>query len=813
MRRLLVLCVLICTGCGQVLERDLRQISSQAQDSFDHGDLATADQLSNRGYLRSLLSGDPEWQWRFRSLQAEIFIARRNPARALALLSGALPEEFSKSGTAVRVELDRGTANLWLHKFDVADWHFDAAERLCSLGDNSQWLGDLRMRQGFAALFQREYPKAEKLLRESISLAHHTHRPFLEANAATLVGVVLMRDKRYSQAIDWIVAHPAKLAQQFSITTLVEKNLGNLGECYYNIGDQETALANLQAADKEAAKLGLIDDRRNFLNDIGLIYADRDDFASATRFYLQALGFARQTGQANTIAICLHNLAMAAFNNHDLIDAKKYNEEEMRIKRQNKDRASELYGRYLEGRIRESQSHHQEALAIFAEVTNETGNDFSLRWQAQASAALVHEAMQEPDKAKQDFDSFLQTVNTARDEMGHDEFKIHLRSGLNRYYSYYIQFLMRQGKPEEALKIAETSRALVLTERLGLKKQESFNLSRAQAVAGVFKATILSYWLTPEGSYLWVVTPTTFAAFTLPPGPKISELAESYRGSVASSAKFSDTRLFETLIAPAQSYLTSGTRVIVIPDGNLHQINFETLLVPGQPQPHYWIEDVVVSTATSMALLSPHPRTSGVSNILLMGNPNSPGPEFPTLPNAALELHSIADRFPVARKALYEQENALPSRYLAANPGAYSWIHFAAHGVASMESPLDSAIILSNESDSYKLYARDIAKLPLKADLVTISACYGSGTKTYAGEGIVGLAWAFQLAGAHNVIAALWEANDYYTAQLMDRLYEGLMSGQDTAYALRSAKLSLLHSEYVGRNPRHWGPFQLYTGY
>jgi CHAT domain-containing protein len=96
---------------------------------------------------------------------------------------------------------------------------------------------------------------------------------------------------------------------------------------------------------------------------------------------------------------------------------------------------------------------------------------------------------------------------------------------------------------------------------------------------------------------------------------------------------------------------------------------------------------------------------------------------------------------------------------------------------------------------------------------VTISACYGSGTRTFAGEGIVGLAWAFLLAGAHNVVASLWEANDYYTAQLMDVLYVRLQSGDDAAHALRTAKLSLLHSEYVCRNPRYWGAFQLYTGY
>ena len=93
--------------------------------------------------------------------------------------------------------------------------------------------------------------------------------------------------------------------------------------------------------------------------------------------------------------------------------------------------------------------------------------------------------------------------------------------------------------------------------------------------------------------------------------------------------------------------------------------------------------------------------------------------------------------------------------------------------------------------ESFKLYARDIMQHPIDARLVTISACYGSGTRSYAGEGLVGLSWAFLRAGAHNVIGALWEVSDDSTPQLMDALYQGLADGQNPATALRRAKLSL----------------------
>jgi CHAT domain-containing protein len=114
--------------------------------------------------------------------------------------------------------------------------------------------------------------------------------------------------------------------------------------------------------------------------------------------------------------------------------------------------------------------------------------------------------------------------------------------------------------------------------------------------------------------------------------------------------------------------------------------------------------------------------------------------------------------------------------------------------------------------DNFKLYARDIMRYPLHARLVTISACYGSGLRSYAGEGLVGLSWAFLRAGAHNVIGALWEVNDASTPLLMGRLYGDLDAGSSPDAALRAAKLSLIHSPAVYRKPLYWAGFQLYTG-
>ena len=140
-------------------------------------------------------------------------------------------------------------------------------------------------------------------------------------------------------------------------------------------------------------------------------------------------------------------------------------------------------------------------------------------------------------------------------------------------------------------------------------------------------------------------------------------------------------------------------------------------------------------------------------------------------------------------------------------------VHLATHGTASSLRPLDSAIILSLDADkSFKLYARDIVKFPLHAQLVTLSACSGAGTKTYSAEGPVGLAWAFMRAGAHQVIAGLWDVDDYSTPKFMDDFYTELKAGKTASQALRTAKMNMLHSRDIIRFPKYWAKLQLYIG-
>jgi CHAT domain-containing protein len=227
---------------------------------------------------------------------------------------------------------------------------------------------------------------------------------------------------------------------------------------------------------------------------------------------------------------------------------------------------------------------------------------------------------------------------------------------------------------------------------------------------------------------------------------------------------------------------------------------------------------VTITNVDSLRMLNAfaaHPVAKTPGNLLLIGNPVSPGEQYEDLPNAPKELQSVEEHFPAARRRVLTGQQAVPAAYDASHPEDFDYIHFVAHGMASRLSPLDSAVVLSRaagDPDNFKLYARDIIHRRLHARLVTISTCYGSGSRQYAGEGLIGLSWAFLRAGSHYVIGALWQVNDSSTPQLIDRLYNGLAGGLSPDLALRDAKLSMIHSRNIHRKPLYWATFQLYGG-
>lgn len=198
-------------------------------------------------------------------------------------------------------------------------------------------------------------------------------------------------------------------------------------------------------------------------------------------------------------------------------------------------------------------------------------------------------------------------------------------------------------------------------------------------------------------------------------------------------------------------------------------------------------------------------------SLLLIGDPEPASADYPRLAHAHKEIAGIQAAFADISKMVLTGTDANPSAYGASQPRQYSMIHFAAHGLANPASPLDSAIVLSPKDGRFMLSARDITDQPLRAQLVTIASCRSAGAKSYPGEGLIGLAWAFLRAGADNVIAGLWDISDKSTSDIMIDLYSHVADGRLPDEALRDAKLAVLRRGGPLGHAYYWGPFQDYT--
>lgn len=189
-------------------------------------------------------------------------------------------------------------------------------------------------------------------------------------------------------------------------------------------------------------------------------------------------------------------------------------------------------------------------------------------------------------------------------------------------------------------------------------------------------------------------------------------------------------------------------------------------------------------------------------NPLVVGDPdarNDPDWLLPRLPGAADEARAVAALW---RRTAITGAEATPERVLEQMEEA-DYIHIAAHGIASIEKPMDNSFLALAGG---RLTARQIQSLKLASlPIVVLSACQSAlGSPLEAG--IIGVARAFVIAGSIGVVASLWNVDDAATAAVMRRFAELLLE-TNPADALRRAQLEALER---WPSPQVWAAFILY---
>ena len=731
---------------------------------------------------------------------------------ALSWLQSLDPDRASPAELAARLVGEKATIENDLGQFAQANQDSIKALKLVGSRD-ARFVAILQVRRARALIGLREPEAAEQCLAKADAYAHFSNDGYLEPFILHDRGQALAARNRFEDAVGPLEAALMQF-RQAKLNGSVSQATISLAWCYYRLGQTDKALSLYQEA---LASTGP-EDRHLALGHLGNIAWEQRAFVKAAQYYREAASLAKGRDQSY-YPRWLHNLAGALIERAEWSDAEQVNNEALELEKHIDGAPGLAMALVNEGRIETHKGNYEVAGPILRQVAESREGDPSFTLDAYSALAEMYARMGKPELVKRQFEAALTLADETNGKLHEDENKLSYLSSLIDLNRKYVDFLMDCGDKAGAFDIVESSRARLLRERLDLSraKLHHYKIAQYQEAARASGATFLSYWIGPEHSYLWAIFGNRFASYRLPSEPEIRALVERYQRAVERdpSAKAEDVaagaKLFRFLLP--SDVLKQGSRYLIVPDGPLYALNFETLPVPGG-RPYYWIEDATIAVAPSLdLLLANQVQPSPGRSLLLVGDANEWSPQYPKLLHAKKEMADIEQVFLSAGRKVLAEAAATPAAYLRSNPAQFAYIHFTAHATANKNSPFDSAIILSRETPSApgKLSAKEVLSTRVRAELVTISACHSAGARTYWGEGLVGFAWAFLQSGAHAVIAGLWDVSDYSSPRLMRDLYAGLAASQTPANALRAAKLNLIRSGKYA-DPYYWGAFQLYQG-
>lgn len=305
-------------------------------------------------------------------------------------------------------------------------------------------------------------------------------------------------------------------------------------------------------------------------------------------------------------------------------------------------------------------------------------------------------------------------------------------------------------------------------------------------------------WRTPDGEFV------------------VARAKPAGASRVTSAAEIGDL-LQALLLEPFLADYQDAVRLYISPDGALSLLPFEALTRRGVSV----LEAVDIAYVQSMDIFR-ELKARGVAaetqaGLFSLADPvYVPGVdplEWQPLPGTRAESERLAQLFPGATRWLGAQadRDRLVETASAGKLQDFRFLHFATHGHVDDRR---SALVLSNAKGAASSYLTDeqVAGLRLGSDLVLLSACDTGVGRDEKGEGVVGLPYAFFMAGNRNTLMSLWPVDDAGTAAFIPEFMRRVRAGTDVVTALSDTRRAFARGEHgeALRDPRIWAAFVLY---
>lgn len=507
---------------------------------------------------------------------------------------------------------------------------------------------------------------------------------------------------------------------------------------------------------------------------------------------------------------------------------------------------------------------HRYALKVYnntAGASAETDKSWALASAIKNLGQISHHAKKYKE-AIHYYEESYKLIAAQQNLLPHDDWQIAIFKQMWEVYLLWEHALLCDFAPDKALVVSEMRRARALANTLSKRifpektAASELTLENIYDVAEQQKTTFVVYTIYDNNTrYCWVVLPNRqFKIVRMPAAndqliEDCDKLIESQtrgedpeeelsRGEIdrekiekkkqealarkqEKKRKFNENLkvLYKDYIEPIEELLRASPskKVTFITDGHLAKLPF-AIFRRGDGK--YFIEEYVTLVAPSIRILSllgelrkQRGAMSPSCESLIVGNPvNPPNSNLKNLPQAEREGKEVKELLGAKEEQLMLNQKATINSVVPLMKKARR-IHFACHGShvknEGSHSEYSGLLHLTPDADHKegKLYADDIAKMRLEADLVFLSACHsGKGNASNIYEGLVGLTRAFASSGALTTVSSYWELPDQpVTVELVKTFYKHILEDKPLGKGAALQKAMVEAIEKHREEPLKWG--------
>lgn len=669
---------------------------------------------------------------------------------------------------------------------------------------------------GSAQLYSGNYSGALDHFRHALELDQKQHDARGEINRLNNIANAYFFQGRYLEALENYetgLRRAEENAHEPWGSSRRQLELTNLAILYEQLGQNQKALDYYKLALAGPSALNAAE-HGQLLSNVGTLYRRMGDAVKALEMYREASALLEREHLSDAEIHVLQNVGIAlALDLHDSRGASQAFSQALSKATGTGNRRETVLAHLFRGEAAVRTSEWQSASADFAaalEGAREIGATEE-EWTALYGQARVQRHDGDSRAALETLRAAIAKIESVRAGLGASSLKADFLANKRDAYDAAIALMLDSGNRDAAVMFGlfEQARARNFRDALGWGTPPALQDVQTRLAPG---ALLLEYWMGP-GRVAAVAISRDGA--TVLDGP----LDDAPVRALPAALRGADWRGAVARIGRAvlRGVPRETRRLLIVPDGSLSLIPFETLpLESGRMA----IEEMPVSYLPSAALLLRAPARATPAmpwrrQLLGLGDPavDSPGAapddmRWSRLPQAASELKSIARALPGRAELHLNGDDR--KEYLA--EGA-PLVHLATHAVADTVDASRSRILFTREAGragSEYLFRNEVASLPLAGtDLVTLSACDTEAGPMARGEGVQSFSRAFLAAGARATVTTLWRVEDRATAEFMKIFYDNLAHGEAKAEALRNAKLQFLRLGGPHAQPLYWSAFVL----